>query len=184
MRPEPKSHDAEVLVGAARGEPGAVRTLLDEVAPVVYGFLYARVGGDEATAQDLLQDTLLEGMRSATGFRGEATLRTWFCTIAKRRLSRHYESERRRAVADAGLRLMSSLPAADDRDLGVEQRDEVVQALGRLPALHRQVLVLKYLDDLSVGTVADELGRTAVQIQSLLQRAREGLRRELGSPGG
>jgi DNA-directed RNA polymerase specialized sigma24 family protein len=45
--------------------------------------------------------------------------------------------------------------------------------------LHRQVLVRKYLDDWSVADIAADLGRTAVQVQSLLQRARDGLRREL-----
>jgi RNA polymerase sigma factor (sigma-70 family) len=54
-----------------------------------------------------------------------------------------------------------------------------VRALGRLPAIHRQVLVLKYLDELSVSEIADELGRSPVQIQSLLQRARDGLRRAM-----
>jgi len=45
------------------------------------------------------------------------------------------------------------------------------------------VLVLKYLDDLSVGEIATELGRSPVQVQSLLQRARDGLRRVLEGGG-
>ena len=45
--------------------------------------------------------------------------------------------------------------------------------------MHRQVLVLKYMDDRSVEEIATELGRTKVQVQSLLQRARLGLRRVL-----
>jgi len=54
---------------------------------------------------------------------------------------------------------------------------EMVRALGRLSVVHRQVLVLKYLDDWTVGQIAREIGRTEVQVQSLLQRARDGLRR-------
>jgi DNA-directed RNA polymerase specialized sigma24 family protein len=42
------------------------------------------------------------------------------------------------------------------------------------------VLVLKYLDGLAVQDIATEVGRSRVQVQSLLQRARDGLRRELG----
>jgi RNA polymerase sigma factor (sigma-70 family) len=57
-------------------------------------------------------------------------------------------------------------------------------ALGRLPVLHRQVLVLKYLDGRSVEEIAEELGRGRVQVQSLLQRARHGLRRQLGTQDG
>jgi RNA polymerase sigma-70 factor (ECF subfamily) len=173
--------DARLLRAAAAGDPSAVRWLLDEVAPTVFGFLYARVGGDRPAAEDLLQETLLEVVRCAGDYRGDAAVTTWMCAIARRRLARHYERERRAAVTESRLRLV--VPEQPDGD-ELERRDEVTRALGRLPALHRQVLVLKYLDQQSVQQIADQVGRTAVQVQSLLQRARDGLRRELGSQSG
>jgi RNA polymerase sigma factor (sigma-70 family) len=74
----------------------------------------------------------------------------------------------------------------DSTDVGadIDRRDEVTRALGNLPPLHRQVLVLKYLDDRSVEEIAEELGRSRVQVQSMLQRARAGLRHELGEDDG
>jgi RNA polymerase sigma-70 factor (ECF subfamily) len=170
--------DVALLAGVAAGRPDAVHQLLDTVAPVVYGFIHARVGGNDAAAEDLVQETLLEAVRSATGFRGEAALSTWMCAIARRRLARHYERERRDEVARSGLRLVAEADQ-DGADDELETRDEVVRALGRLSPLHRQVLVLKYLDGRAVEQIADELGRTRVQVQSLLQRARDNLRREL-----
>jgi RNA polymerase sigma-70 factor (ECF subfamily) len=168
--------DAKRLRAAASGDPRAVRWLLDEVAPTVFGFLYARVGGDRPVAEDLLQETLLEVVRCAADFRGDAAVTTWMCAIARRRLARHYEHERKTAVAESRLRLVvPEQPEGEE----LERRDEVTRALGRLPALHRQVLVLKYLDEQTVQQIAEQLGRTAVQVQSLLQRARDGLRREL-----
>jgi RNA polymerase sigma-70 factor (ECF subfamily) len=182
MRPQPYTTESHLLDGAARGEPEAVRGFIDAVGPTVYGFVFARVGGNEAAAEDLLQETLVEALRSAHTFRGDASLRTWVCSIARRRLARHYEKERRQAVAESGLALLGALGDGGRRD-DLEHRDEIVRALGRLPAVHRQVLVLKYLDDLSVAEIASELGRTPVQVQSLLQRAREGLRRQLDDGG-
>jgi RNA polymerase sigma-70 factor, ECF subfamily len=184
MQAERYPTESALLSGAAGGDPDAVRAFIDAVGPVVYGFVFARVGGDEPTAQDLLQETLIESLRSAPTFRGDASLRTWACAIARRRLARHYEAERRQAVAESGLSLLGGIDglvgvsgaAAGDE---LERRDEIVRALGRLPAVHRQVLVLKYLDELSVSAIADEMGRSPVQIQSLLQRARDGLRRAL-----
>jgi RNA polymerase sigma-70 factor (ECF subfamily) len=172
--PRPNA-DVDFLLRAAAGEREAVRRLLDEAGPIVYGFVFARVGGNAGTAEDVVQETFVEAVRSASGFRGEAALTTWLCTIARRRLARHYEGERRQEVARSSL----SLVAADALPVTVEDRDTLVRALGALPALHRQVLVLKYLDDRSVGEIADELGRSRVQVQSLLQRARDGLRRQL-----
>jgi RNA polymerase sigma-70 factor (ECF subfamily) len=183
MPAQPESAEAELLVGAAAGNAVAVRALLDEFGPAVYGFIYARVGGRAHVAEDLLQETLIEAVRSASTFRGESSLRTWLCAIARRRLGRHYESERRTAVVRAGL---SVVPDLDPTDVGadIDRRDEVTRALGNLPPLHRQVLVLKYLDDRSVEEIAEELGRSRVQVQSMLQRARAGLRHELGEDDG
>jgi RNA polymerase sigma-70 factor (ECF subfamily) len=174
------------LVRAAAGDPEAVRLLLDTAGPVVYGYVIARVGGRRSVADDLVQDTFLEAMRSAHTFRGESLVTTWLCAIARRRIARHFEAERRHAVADGEL-ARDAAPwrpgsgSLDDEAAVVDQRDEVVRALGRLPVLHRQVLVRKYLDDCPVAEIADELGRTTVQVQSLLQRARTALRRELGA---
>jgi RNA polymerase sigma-70 factor, ECF subfamily len=170
--------DRALLDAAARRDPVAVRRLLDEVAPIVFGFLFARVGGDQPAAEDLLQETLFEAVRSAHTYRGDASLSTWLCAIARRRLARHYETERRAETARAGLHVVRSADEVHAEE--VEQRDEVVRALGRMSAVHRQVLVLKYLDGASVEEIAAELGRTRVQVQSLLQRARDALRRELG----
>jgi RNA polymerase sigma-70 factor (ECF subfamily) len=180
---EEAPEEARLLAAAASGERAALRWLLDEVAPVVYGFIFARVGGNDAIAEDLLQDTLLEAVRSAHGFRGEASASTFLCAIARRRLARHYEAERKAALARSRLHVVEGQPRPTPDhalDTGLERRDEVIRALGRLSPLHRQVLVLKYLDARSVEQIADELGRSRVQVQSLLQRAREALRRELG----
>lgn len=178
MQPDRGVPESSWLTRAAAGEPAAVRALLDEVGPVVYGFVYARVGGHEAVAEDLVQDTFLEAMRSARTYRGDAALSTWFCAIARRRLARYYEAERREQVARSGLALVPTAPEEE-----VDRRDAMVRALGRLPAAQRQVLVLKYLDDLSVAEIAKSIGRTQVQVQSLLQRGREGMRTHLEASG-
>ncbi|HET9075624.1 MAG TPA: sigma-70 family RNA polymerase sigma factor [Acidimicrobiales bacterium] len=171
------SDESALLRGVVAQQPAAVRRFLDEVAPVVYGFIFARVGGDQPTAEDLLQDTLLEAVRSADNFRGDSALSTWMCTIARRRLARHYEAERRAETARRGMYLLGGVAGQPEDDL--DRRDQVIRALGQLSPSHRQALVLKYLDGYSVEQVADRLGRSPVQTQSLLQRAREALRRYL-----
>ena len=176
--PHPARPEVDLLARAAAGDPSAVRELLDTVGPVVYGYVHARVGGDESAAEDVVQETFVEAVRSAPSFRGDAALSTWMCAIARRRLARHFERERRQEVTRSGLQLVR--PDEPVAAPTLEDRDEVVRALGRLSPLHRQVLVLKYLDERSVEEIAQEMGRTPVQVQSLLQRAREGLRRQLG----
>lgn len=177
----PRSADVELLNDAAAGKPDAVRRLLDESGPVVYGFIFGRVGGNPSVAEDLVQETLLEAVRSSHTFRGDSALTTWLCTIARRRVARFYDSERKADVTRAGLSLVRDVPDHAEED--IDRADEVLRALGRLSAMHRQVLVMKYLDEMHVSEIAAELGKTKVQVQSLLQRARESLRREMPSEG-
>jgi RNA polymerase sigma-70 factor (ECF subfamily) len=182
---EAAGDERALLVAAAAGQPDAVRELLDTAGPVVYGFVYARLGGNEAAADDVVQDTFMEAIRSAASFRGDAALSTWMCTIARRRLARHFETERREALAASGLRLVrGDAEPSEEPAVAVDQSDEVIRALGRLLPMHRQVLVLKYLDGCSVAEIATEIGRTPVQVQSLLQRARTRLRAELDGADG
>ncbi|MGH2830300.1 MAG: RNA polymerase sigma factor [Actinomycetota bacterium] len=166
--------EAALLRAVAAGEPDAVRTLMDSHVPVVYGFVLARVGGNEGVAEDIMQETLIEGVRSAQSFRGDSSLSTWLCTIARRRVARHWERERRYAETAAAIPIRN-----DEPHVVIDLRDEVLRALGNLTPLHRQVLVLKYLDEFSVEQIATEVGRPRVQVQSLLQRARDALRRQL-----
>ena len=180
MQAERYPTESALLSGAAGGDPDAVRALIDSIGPVVYGFVFARVGGDEPAAQDLLQETLIEALRSAPTFRGDASLRTWVCAIARRRLARHYEAERRQAVAESGLALLGGIggfaglrrrarrgraarrdrpgPRPPARRPPPGPGDEVPRRAARV-------------------AIADEMGRSPVQVQSLLQRARDGLRR-------
>ena len=170
-----------LLIQAASGEPASARALLESTGPLVYGFVFARVGGVPEVAEDLTQATYVEAIRSARTFRGDSTLETWLCAIARRQIAKHYESERRRERLDRKLRLVATEPAVDDEEVETAEvdGDSLIEALGRLPALHRQVLVLKYLDGLSVESIAGQLDKSRVQVQSLLQRARVSLKREL-----
>lgn len=180
---EPAVDDTEtsLIVRAASGEPQAAKELLDLTGPMVYGFVFARVGGRQDAAEDLVQATYLEAMRSAHQFRGDAALSTWLCAIARHQVSRYYKTERRRARLESKLLLISDEVTEEisDEDAFADA-DAVITALGKLTALHRQVLVMKYLDDLSVEEIARDLGRSKVQVQSLLQRARARLKRVLG----
>jgi RNA polymerase sigma-70 factor (ECF subfamily) len=173
--------EVALLRSAASGEPTAVRGLLDLTGAVVYGFVVGRVGVGDTVAEDLVQETFLEAMRSAHTFRGEAALSTWMCAIARRRVARHFAAERRRQATRAELPPVGDV--VDDTD-AVDERQRMLAALRRLPVLHRQVLVFKYLDGLSVEEIASDVGRSRVQVQSLLQRARDGLRRHLGETDG
>ena len=148
-------------------------TLYDRALPDVYGYLLSRCG-DAALAEDLAAETFLAAVVAVRT--GTAVLNVaWLIGIARHKLIDHWRAQSReqrhlRAVHDA---------ACEDDDPWDERLDALraQQVLGLLAPHHRMVLVLRYLDDLSVPQVAAELGRTRHATEALIVRARSAFRR-------
>lgn len=150
----------------------------------VYGFVFHLVGGDRTVAEDLNQETWLEALdgidRCDTT---QGSFRNWLFGIARRRVALHY---RRRALA--GNATSFSGQFEESVELGeitvlpqdvleqVEQRAVVRAAVLVLPDDRRKVLLWKYVEGLSVETIAIRMGRTAKAVESLLSRTREQMR--------
>lgn len=150
----------------------------------LYGFVFHLVGADRAVAEDLNQEIWLEalhGIDQCDATRG--SFRNWLFGIARKRVALFY---RRRASAagaiSPGGRLeepaewgeAAVLPA--DVLERAEQNGVVRAAMLVLPDERRKALVWKYVEGLSVESIANRLGRTVKAVESLLSRAREQLR--------
>src|SRR5436309_3470160 len=91
--------DQSRLVSALRsGDPAAIQELVD-----LYGDRLLRSAsllcGNETEAQDIVQDTFVEAIRSAHRFRGHSTIHTWLRAILVN-LTRHYHRDRKRIIYD------------------------------------------------------------------------------------
>jgi len=154
----------------------AFRAWYERSLPTVYGYVFHRCGRDPDLAEELTQQAYVEAVRHSRRFRGQADPTTWVIGIARHKLVDHY----RRAERDT--RRLAVLSA---RDLGNPGRaessprtrpDDIDDALAVLPALQRAVLVLHYMDRLSVREVAHSIGKTEAATASLLARGREAFR--------
>ncbi len=152
----------------------ALLGLYDAGLPMVYGYLLARTR-HPATAQDLTAETFLAAVDAVRRPEPVAVSTGWLVGVARHKLVDHW---RREARDQRGMRALTSAPpsALDPWD----ERLDALQAravLDRLPAMHRTVLTLRYLDDLSVPAVAAVIGRSLHATEALLVRARAGFRR-------
>ena len=160
-------------------DPVALRGWLDSSLPYVYGFVFARCGANEAVAQDITQDTMVEVVRHRADFDGRAEPLTWVCGIARHKVGDHlrrkYREERRR------LRLVQSVPDVPSSLEGeAVAHQAVVETLRTLPEAQRVVLALHYLDGLSVREISEQLDRSESAVESLLARGREGFKKHWG----
>lgn len=162
-------------LGAVFADEIAFRAWYDRGLPTVYGYLFHRCGRNPELAEELTQEAFVEAVRSYGRFRGQADATTWVIGIARHKLVDHFRR------AERETRRLAALSA---RELGAGRAesappsvpDDIDDALALLPALQRAVLVLHYMDQLSVREVARSLDKTEAATASLLARGRDAFR--------
>lgn len=170
----------KVLVQAARrGDEAAVREIYEACRRPVLGLIVSLVG-DPVQAQDVLQIVFFKAFRGLAGFRFRSTLLTWIYRIARNECRNHLK--RRRAPAVPLEEIVGSRYEADRAprpDGGPAEAEALRSAVLGLPFKMREVVVLKYQQDLSYdemsrvlrcspGTVASRLNRALAELGSRL----------------
>jgi RNA polymerase sigma-70 factor (ECF subfamily) len=169
------------------GDEAAFRAFFADYFPRLFRFVLRRVDQDQEVARDVAQSALTRAVAKLHQYRGEASLFTWCCQIARHELADlHARTARERAALGSLVMRedepevrasLESIPADSEAEPdAVRQREELAAivhaALDYLPPRYARVLELKYLEDLPVEAIAERLGVTAIAVQSLLARAR------------
>ncbi len=142
----------------------------------------------EEDARDAVQDAFLSAFRDIGRFRQGSKLGTWLHRITvnaalmrmrSRRCRPEVELETLLPVFDETghhARPVPVLPPlAEDRLLRAEQRRRVRSCIDRLPETHRTVLLLRDIEEMDTGTVAEILGISCNAVKIRLHRARMAL---------
>ena len=92
-------------LNAIVADQAAFRAWYELALPRVYRYLLARCGGDPDLAEELTQQTFVEGVRRRTTFDGRSDAVTWLCGIGRHKLVDHYRRSGR--VSQRQLRTVS-----------------------------------------------------------------------------
>lgn len=136
---------------------------------------------NRSDAEDVVQDTMIQALKSFHRFQPGTNCRAWLTTILQRIVSnRRRAAGRSIVVPDPDDRLAQTLPFVPP--IPQELTDELVLAtLRRLPTTFQEVIVLCDLEDLSYKEAADALAIPIGTVMSRLHRARAQLRAELAA---
>lgn len=156
----------------------ALLNLYDHAVVEVYRYLRARLPSD-TVAEDLTSETFLAAVSAVERDTVRDLTTAWLIGVARHKLVDHWRRqarEERKLHAISGGLDVESEPSWDPWDTILDD-GRAQQTLALLGAHHRSALVLRYVDDLSVPAVAEELGRTVHATEALLVRARIAFRR-------
>ncbi len=174
--------DAELLARVGRGEPRAVREMVERKLGRLLA-LAERLLGRRGEAEEVAQEAFVRLWKQAPHWQpGRARFDTWLHRVA---LNLCYDRLRRRreeAAPDELDEEPADAEAAPDALLQAKQRGRrVARALAELPQRQREALVLQYYQELSNGEAAALMGIGIEALESLLARARRNLRGRLAA---
>jgi RNA polymerase sigma factor (sigma-70 family) len=169
-----QTSETDLVARLKAGDEDAAHEFFDRYSARIRRFIANSLGAAADEADDILQETFIALADALPFFRGESSLFTFACAIAYRKVLSLIRTNARRA------RLMRGAPMAEHaglRDTGADR--EFNRALAELRPEYREVLLLKYVEEIGVSEIALILRISEHAVESRLARARKSLRKAL-----
>jgi RNA polymerase sigma-70 factor (ECF subfamily) len=152
----------------------------------VYGYAHMLVR-DPHEAEDLTQQVFVNTLEALPRYeRRRQPFRAWLFTIVRNTVIAHLKRTRRLEVAEPAeidRRREGGAHPADNRVLTWIADRELLMFVERLPLQQRQILVMRFMLDLTSAEIAQMLGLTSDAVRSQQARAMRALRKRLAAVG-
>jgi RNA polymerase sigma-70 factor (ECF subfamily) len=184
--PSTRDLEAELIRKCRAGQRGFYEPLVRAYEPEANRLALGMLGDGDA-AQDAVQEAFIKAYNALDRFELGRSFRPWFLQI----LRNHCRDMLRRRKAGFEVERMdtflaSRLPSSEDSERPTrraEAKELLWRGLGRVSVEHREVLVLKELDGLNYGEIAETLRIPEGTVASRLFHARRALRNALDEMG-
>ena len=185
-RPSPSSAsvDAPLLTGARGGNAAALGRIYELTQHRVRCFA-RRLLGDDAAAEDLVQDVFVHLPGLLGRYRGDAPFEMFLLGVVSRRARRHLRTAtRRRRLHDRFALCAPALPSTPEWESGRHELAAIlVRALDSLSREQRLAFVLREVEGFSASEAAQVAGVPEATIRTRVFHARRKLQAELGRLG-
>jgi RNA polymerase sigma-70 factor, ECF subfamily len=168
-----------------RGDPNALSELIARYQNRLYRYLL-RIVRQPAEAEDLFQQTWLRVLEKIGSFDGSRNFDAWLFTLARNLaidyLRRVHPQSLDEPLAARGHgetaadRICSRDHTPFDRALAAERRTQMGEAMAALPVIYREVLTLRFEDEMKIEEIAQVTGVPVSTVKSRLRRSLEQLR--------
>lgn len=178
-------NEEELALNLQRGDLSALAILVEQHHSPLLGFLYRMTGGDRTLAEDLVQESFLRVIRSIAQYQYPRPFKPWLYAIATNIARDHYKRADSRHTIDMPDEQMTpeNIELPEDALLSQDEEQRVASAITGLPNHQREVVILRYYQELSLAEIADALnipvGTVKSRLSLGLQRLKTILEREL-----
>ncbi|WP_048601019.1 RNA polymerase sigma factor SigW [Rubeoparvulum massiliense] len=179
--------EKQLIQSAKDGDQVAFKELVEIYKDKVFQLAY-RMLNNRHDAEDIGQETFLRVYANLSRYDGEHKVSTWIYRIAtnlcidrlrKKKPSVHLDASQGEEGLDWYSRLVSNERTPEQQTLTTELQGMVQEAISQLPDKYRMVIILRYIDDLSLQEISDVLNLPVSTIKTRIHRGREALRKKL-----
>jgi RNA polymerase sigma-70 factor (ECF subfamily) len=170
-----RARDAWIALRCQLGEPRAFEELVTEMErPLLY--YAAKLTRSEEVALDVLQEVWIRVFRIINRLREPAALRAWLYRIVRGIALNHLRAEKTRRHAEEAVAVEVD-PVTPEPEFDTEDVAALHHALDELDTKHREVLVLHFLEELSIDEIASVVGCPAGTVKSRIHYAKRAVAR-------
>ena len=176
--------DDRELVKLAKEDQGAFGELYERYMPKMYNYIYYRTS-NQHDAEDLTARVFFRAMSHIGGYVDKGLpFQAWLYRIAHNLVANWHRDQGRRKIIALDDYVTHSLKseAPDRLAEELDEREQLMQAVHRLPEDRQQLLLLKFIDQLSNAEIGEIMSRTEGAVKSLYHRTLLALRDELQAP--
>ncbi len=171
--------ESALILELKQNNPEVVDQVVERFSKPLFAFIM-RMIDDQATAEDIFQDTWIRVIRNIGSFRGDCRFSTWLFQIALNLCRNQMRRKARRSFV--GIEEASNL--ADDPGVDgmkILQAQKVRRLVASLPPKMREVIVLRYYHNRTDVEIAEVTGLPPGTVKSRIHRATALLRSKIES---
>ncbi|MBN1445391.1 MAG: sigma-70 family RNA polymerase sigma factor [Candidatus Omnitrophica bacterium] len=167
--------EKKLVVLSREGDTAAFSILLRSCEKQLRNTAYALCAEE---AEDLMQETFIAAFLSIKKFRMQSSFYTWIYRIMMNTAYKKFRRKKRQKSFLNALGRNIRVETENDSPSFEDSRKEKVRgALARLPAMHREIITLYYLEELSLREISENLSISEGTVKSRLFNARTLMKR-------
>ncbi len=168
--------DEDLIASILRRDRRALSFFYHTYAPHLSQFIRSKIDKEE-DCEEVLQDTLFAFLEALRDFEGKASVKTFLYSICQHKIIDFYRRKKMKHIVFSRMPQLESLVSplfTPEEELDAQiLKEKIRKALRKLLPRYRQILLLKYLEQMPVETIAQKFAITFKSAESQLFRARK-----------
>ncbi len=154
------------MTNASERPADSIEAIVQTYGDLLFRLCYILLG-NEADAEDAVQETLLTFLKKAPVFESVCHEKAWLITTSKNKCRDMLRFRKRHPLADP-----DALPEAETPSTSEPPDGGILEALMSLPEKYRLVLTLYYVEEYRIGEIAQMIGKTPSAVKMRLSKGR------------